>query len=267
MGVNVMKKEGARKAVARSTIYKSLSLAFSPQTPEVREFIRGKLAEKLEAAMPLLPDNYQLVGWALPTAISSRYLMVGGAHPTNLEKDASRLLDALANCSDMETEYNRLFRVGLVCTPYETEHDPMKSVRKGPVLSDILGFYTAFGLKPSEQAKELPDHIAVELEFMSWLVLKEAYARARGWKNKLELTLTAERKFLGDHLGSWVFPFCDNVEKNAAAPFYSALAGLLRNFIRHEIDFLGVDPIRFDASPEIRPDDNEELSCPFLPSS
>lgn len=238
-----MKNKVAEQAVARSTIYKSLSLAFSPLTSEVLGFIRDGMGQKVQAAVPLLPGHYQL------------------------REDVARLANALGNCADMEGEYNRLFRVGLICTPYETEHDPMKSVRKGPVLSDILGFYTAFGLKTSERLKELPDHIAVELEFMSWLILKEGYARARGWKDRLELTLAAEGKFLGDHLGRWVFFFCDNVQRNATAPFYLALAGLLRNFIRHEIDFLGVDPIRFDASPEIRPDDNEELSCPFLPSS
>lgn len=240
-----MKKKMVEGDVARSTIYKSLSLAFSPATPEVVEFIRAGAAQKVQAALSLLPQSRLLSG---------------------LDEDITKLARVPTSVGSMESEYNRLFRHQLLCTPYETEYDPLKSLRKGQALADILGFYTAFGLKPSERLKELPDHIAVELEFMSWLTLKAAYALNRGWKNKLALTLAAEGKFLEDHLGRFIFAFCDKVERNARMAFYPALAGLLRNFIKYEIESLAVKPIRFEAviptGVGTGPDDSEELSCP-----
>lgn len=212
----------AREAIARSAVYKALSLGFSPPTKEVSVFIGERLPRQLEKALGFLPAGYEL------------------GEAVALFGKAVKELDG------WEGEHNRLFRVGLVATPYETEHDPMKALRKGQVLADILGFYTAFGLKPSERLKELPDHIAVELEFMSLLLLKEAYARLEGWEEQVNLCVDAEGKFLRDHLGWWAFRFSDQVEKSAKVPLYPALSQLLGRFLRFELQHLGVEPLKAD---------------------
>ena len=45
---------------------------------------------------------------------------------------------------------------------------------KGNTLADIGGFYQAFGLTLDRGIHELPDHIAVELEFYGLLLLKQS---------------------------------------------------------------------------------------------
>ena len=228
----------AQEAIARSTVYKALSLGFSPPTKEVLAFIR-KGYRQLEEALRFLPVGYEL-------------------------GEAVALLGkAVKEPDGWEGEHNRLFRVGLVATPYETEHDPMRALRKGQVLADILGFYTAFGLKPSERLKELPDHIAVELEFMSLLLLKEAYARLEGWEEQVNLCVDAEGKFLRDHLGWWAFQFSDQVEKSAQVPLYPALSQLLGRFLRFELQHLGVEPLKADEGIQAKACDDEAFTCPF----
>lgn len=80
---------------------------------------------------------------------------------------------------DIESEYLSIFDVGGKISPYETEYLTEKISRKPFELSDIAGFYNAFGFVVNENIsnKEAVDHISVELEFMAILALKEEYAR------------------------------------------------------------------------------------------
>ncbi len=138
-------------------------------------------------------------------------------------------------------------------------------MRKGQALADLLGFYQAFGFKPSEQVKELPDHIAVELEFMGLLLLKEAYALQEGWQEEGAICVDAERTFLTDHLGSWVFSFCERVEETTSAPFYRAAAGFLKGFLAAELQRFSHEPSFVKRAP--LPSSSEDFTCPFFRSS
>lgn len=231
------------RLVARSAIYRILSLGFSYPEREILDFLGEGLAGKLKEALQLLPETYR----------------------ESLAPGVKDLESAQAFTDELEGEYERLFRTELLSTPYETEYDPMRSVRKGQELADILGFYRAFGLAPSERRKELPDHIAVELEFMSLLLQKEAYAGLNGWSEKVEVSIDAQRKFLRDHLGAWVFTFCDRVEENSRLDLYLSLAGLLRKFMELELRELGVEPLRLESA--FMPSEQGELSCPFSRAS
>lgn len=226
-------------ALARSAIYRILALGFSYPRREVLGFFSGGSARKLAEAVSLLPgdDQPELAG------------AVEGLNGT------------VGRQGEIEGEYNRLFRTQLVCTPHETEYDPMRSVRKGQELADILGFYSAFGLEPSAKERELPDHIGVELEFMSLLLQKEAYARLNDWKERVEICTDAQVKFLRDHLGIWVFAFCDRLEETSGAAFYRSLARLLGLFMGREIQALGVEPLKFQGG--YTPSERAACTCPF----
>ena len=59
---------------------------------------------------------------------------------------------------------------------YETEYGRMRGMAKGNDLADVAGFYRAFGLElDTDQAHEMLDHIAVELEFYALLLLKQSH--------------------------------------------------------------------------------------------
>lgn len=65
------------------------------------------------------------------------------------------------------------------------------------LFEELVRFYEFFGLRRSEQA-ELPDHLAVELEFMHLLTHLEA--RATGAPEQLASVRRAEHDFLNRHL-------------------------------------------------------------------
>jgi DMSO reductase family type II enzyme molybdopterin subunit/DMSO reductase family type II enzyme chaperone len=76
--------------------------------------------------------------------------------------------------------YTGLFDVGSAfgppCSLYGGEYG---GGRLG-VLEDVLRFYRCFGLRLAPQARERPDHLATELEFLAWLAAAEAGARGQG---------------------------------------------------------------------------------------
>ncbi len=103
----------------------------------------------------------------------------------------------------LQTEYSRALGVtGSLC--YETEYGLPHEFRQSQELADLAGFYRAFGFGLGGPVRERPDHVAVELEFMYALSLKEAYAASQGLMEAAEICADAERKFLRDHLGRWL---------------------------------------------------------------
>lgn len=138
-----------------------------------------------------------------------------------------------AELSSLQEEYPALFSRKVLCPPYESCYGWRPG---GPpvLLAGISGFYGAFGLEPSRAHPEVPDHIAVELEFMSALCLKEAYALFHGLAEPQRVMREARRAFLGAHLGRWADAFADGLEVRAVSPFFRAAAALLRAFLAEE---------------------------------
>lgn len=86
--------------------------------------------------------------------------------------------------------------------------------------------------------KDAPDHISVELEFMYFLALKEAEARENS--NLAETTRLHDKQasFLQIHLGDWISPLADNIEKFSQTEFYKALGLATKNFVLEDLERL-----------------------------
>jgi TorA maturation chaperone TorD/Fe-S-cluster-containing hydrogenase component 2 len=133
----------------------------------------------------------------------------------------------------LEAEYARLF-VGPgrpVAHPYESVH------REGQVMGDctlaVRQRYAAEGLAPP--GRSLPDHVALELEFMAHLTHREAEARERGDEEEALVCLRQQEAFLGEHLGRWLPRFCQRVLAGEAHPFYANLAQRTREHVAQDI--------------------------------
>ena len=227
--------------VARAALARALALAFAPPVGPVLSFLKDGLASKVAEA--------------------AAYLEEGPA----LQAGAAAVAQALGDGADLEGEYHRLFHTELPATPYETEYGPQRAARKGPTLADILGFYQAFGFRPAPAAAELPDHIGVELEFLSLLLMKEADARGRGAGEEAAVAADAARKFLADHLGRWVPGFCRGLREAARDPFYRAAADLLEIFLEGEASRLGCS--LGEAAGLVPGPPEEGVACPMAPAS
>ncbi len=92
--------------------------------------------------------------------------------------------------------------------------------------ADVAGFYRAFGLEVADRARERPDHLSVELEFMHVLAYREAYARVHHGPEQVALLVDAQRHFLQDHLVQWVPVLARVVQAQTPGPYARVLAAL-----------------------------------------
>ena len=94
-----------------------------------------------------------------------------------------------------EGAYHALLGAGGIASPREAAHlgfgDP------GRLLADLSARYAAFGFAP--RAEDPDDHLAVECDFVSYLFLKEAFARSAGSEEAAEVTREARARFVHEH--------------------------------------------------------------------
>ncbi len=141
------------------------------------------------------------------------YDLLGGAELVDSESwdqcldQLRNKLEAAQGLEDWQSEYISVFDTGKDANPlHETEYGKARAMTKGAQLADIAGFYKAFGfgLDESKDFREMLDHLAVELEFYGLLLLKEYHLRGLEDSVGTDLVLDAQRKFLRDHLGTFV---------------------------------------------------------------
>ncbi|MCC6278911.1 MAG: molecular chaperone TorD family protein [Oligoflexia bacterium] len=161
---------------------------------------------------------------------------------------------------DLRSEYISIFDHSKALNPlYETEYGRERAMFKANGLSDIAGFYRAFGFEINEESgREMIDHISVELEFYSLLLMKLIFLKESNDQEGVEVVEDGMRKFLTDHLGKFVPSILDR-EGTRSSNFYSQVFSWVNDLIQKEC-------IRVGASPEVvdwfdaRMSD-EEVSC------
>jgi putative dimethyl sulfoxide reductase chaperone len=221
-------------ALRRSALYRLLALAFAYPTPP-------RLAAVTAAATDAA---------------------AGGA--TEVADALRRLAEAApaADVAALAGEHVALFQRQVRCPPYEGAYGPLQMGGKAAVLADVAGFYLAFGLEAADGQPEVEDHICAELEFMSALTLKEAWAVTEGQAEGLEVTLAAQRAFLTDHLGRWTSAFAKRLAAAAAPGFYPAAAASLRAWLDADCARLGVAPVALEGVNEA---EAGAFDCPMAP--
>ncbi len=147
------------------------------------------------------------------------------------EPRLSAAFETLAQSSleKIQAEYTGLFINGYPhtpCSPHESIYRD-DSVLLGPAAEQVSVFYHQWGLHSHDQ---LPDHIAVELEFMH--LLMQTMLVAIG-PDQTDL-MTVAQTFWNKHLGRWVKPFAKDLSNFARLEFYQALAERLLNFAETE---------------------------------
>jgi TorA maturation chaperone TorD len=228
---------------ARQLIYRFLSLAISdPKSRRWPAIYDEQFQAAVVAAGELLRDEV-MAGELAPGELPPR------------ELDLARLLSFLKPTEAMLEEYQQIFglMISKKCPPYETEYCPQTfSVYRSQQLADVAGFYRAFGVQPSQDMPERQDHLALELEFMAWLIAKQEYAFQCA--EKVAACVDAQKSFFRDHLAWWVPAFALALRRRAdrisgadeiaspAQSFYGALAQSLASFICIERAVLAISP-------------------------
>ena len=96
----------------------------------------------------------------------------------------------------------------------------------------VLALYEEAGFELDEAFREVPDHIAVELEFLYLLLYRECEAEQGGNERERENAIQLRRRFLDEHVGRWVAPFAAAVESGAETAFYRELAQFTKRTLR-----------------------------------
>lgn len=134
-------------------------------------------------------------------------------------------------------DYSRLFLgpFDIRAKPYGSVYLEGEKVVMGDSTVALQELYRRGGFELAGDFKEMPDHIAAELEFLYLLIFHENEARQAGESGQLERLTELKREFLGTHLGRWVAPFSESLRQGAGTTFYQQLAWLTEAFVRREM--------------------------------
>jgi TorA maturation chaperone TorD len=197
----------------REDAYRLLAACFYPPSPELFE----------ERCLPALADLLE-----------------------DLAPDAARhARDAAHACEQaspecLAVEHARLF-IGpfhLVAPPYGSLYlDDAKTVM-GESTGKVSAFYGSCGLHLADDFHEMPDHIAVELEFISFLAHKERDSVAAGDRGEANRFAGLQLSFLDRFLLPWLSPFTRSILEGTESPFYRAIAQCTVAYLTGDRDFL-----------------------------
>jgi hypothetical protein len=116
--------------------------------------------------------------------------------------------------SATEGAYLHLLGPGGAASPREVTYQPFAD--PGRLLAELATIYDAFVFRPC--VEDPIDHVGVEVAFVGYLLLKEAFALAQGNGEAAATTAVARRGFIESHLAALVAPFAQRLE--AAGPSY-----------------------------------------------
>lgn len=192
---------------------------------------RASLLRRLAAAL-LYPDA---------GAGSTRLLRDIAAIPADDMPVLAALQRAVAMTDEesLREEYSRLFIGADAIVLHETSYT---GTGRSTELADISGFYLAFGFDLREGQHEVADHLGMQLEFHSLMLLKQAYALEQGWQDNYEIARAATCAFLADHLGRWVDKVQERASERQAAPIYRILFEAIATCMRRECQLFAVQP-------------------------
>ncbi len=113
----------------------------------------------------------------------------------------------------------------LLAAPYGSVYLEQGRRVMGDSTIEVARFYRQEGLEVD--VSEPPDHIAIELEFLSFLAQKEARAAADGLNEEAEHCRQVQTRFLEGYLQPWLPVFCQAIRAGTENRFYLALADCL----------------------------------------
>ena len=135
----------------------------------------------------------------------------------------------------LKVDYTRLF-VGpfkLLAPPYGSFYLENSRIM-GDSTIDVRNWYEKEEL--AVVISDAPDHIAMELEFMYYLITKQTQATGEGNLQDIQLYQQKQKTFLYSHLARWLPEFTENIQKNAQRQFYKKLSQLTKIFVHKDLD-------------------------------
>lgn len=214
-------------ALCRSGIYEALALGFRPPNQETVSRLLTQTHNQALSEIGSALDGKDNGSQSNGLAKGVQELMRGS------EAQKSELLNHSFQYLFGHTAHSKV-------PPYETEYGTETLFQQPQQLSDLSGFFAAFGLKLNSGEHERVDHISCQCEFLSFLARKKAFALEKNDLTMLEETCKAQKLFLKDHLGRFAPSFSNLLTREAQGSFYATLGELCRKFIVLECARFGI---------------------------
>lgn len=165
----------------------------------------------------------------------SMHAAAARVHP-ELAEHARRLGAAFA-AQDLQTllvDYTRLFLgpVQALARPHGSFWQTGEATLMQDTTLAVIELYEQGGFEIDEAFRELPDHVAVELEFLYLLIFRQNQARRANDVEGLAALAALQQRFLAQHLGAWIGPFTQAVQAGAETAFYRELGAFTELFVR-----------------------------------
>lgn len=172
-----------------------------------------------------------------------------------------KLIINTEDINNLRSDYIDIFdRAKTTNSLYETEYGKNRTMFKTTELADLAGFYKAFGLnsESDDVTHEMADHVSVELEFYSFLLLKQAFLEEILDLEGLDVVFDARKKFLNDHLGKFTYGISQRpgVLEN---DFYKIVFQWIHEIVSLECEFLEINPTNSDWV--YGQTESEEMNC------
>ena len=133
-------------------------------------------------------------------------------------------------------DYARLFLgpTQMLAAPYGSVWLEGEKTAMGETTVAVQALYRDGGFEVADDFRELPDHVAAELEFLYLLIHRENEAHRNSDQESRQALEAWRRRLLGEHLGRWAGPFASAVEREAQTAFYRTLATMTGRFVALE---------------------------------
>lgn len=254
MAVGMVAVDSAAVDLARESVYRFLSAVLSDPRGGRFRLAQDAADQRLACqAAALLREDAAPAGRRGLGELPAEALDLA-----NVCEHLRRPLDALL------TEYDRAFGLaaGRDCPPFETEYHPNSDpFFRAQQMADVAGFYRAFGLSPSQDLPERPDHAVLELEFMAFVLLKKRMAQFEddrdGAAENVAVCDQAQQSFFRDHVAWWLPAFATGLRRKSGDGLYAAAGRALAALVHAERCRLGVDTASISGLPD-RSDGPEE---------
>lgn len=142
-------------------------------------------------------------------------------------------------------EFMNLFKVpgGQYLTPYESVFRDAREVGGTQVKGLLMGqsavnvqkWYKVAAVEISDEYKDLPDHIGLELRFLAHVCTKEQEFSAAGDQDRLTRAWEIERDFLAAHVVSWAVQLRDKLYEKSQHAYFRTVADLLVEFSKRDL--------------------------------
>ncbi|MCF6246020.1 MAG: molecular chaperone TorD family protein [Desulfobacula sp.] len=192
-------------------------------------------------------DIYEIFAncYRLPKKSIAEKLNTLSDHLLYLDSKAAQYINYMQTGLDqnfemLTIEFSRLFigPYSLPTPPYGSVYIEKERKVMGDSSMDAKKRYQHCGLDISDDIQEVPDHIAIELEFMFCLIFKEIESIRTNLPEQTQETLYHQESFLTDHLNRWIPDFADAVIEHSKIEYYRNLAKATRIFISEDLEYL-----------------------------